>query len=150
MRPKLPPTTFCISRPKKKSVAEKRPTVSGEQMTQAPLPIFCGVLAAGDDSVKTRICGSFAAAFSCSLDGERERSPWLERIELYLPAAIGAWGDGFFLLSEAHGDFFVRIRPAPDGRRHIALEHHVLGDDGGELHIGAREGSHREEESGRA
>ncbi len=38
---------------------------------------------------------------------------------------------------------FSRLRPAPDGNRKFSLEHHVIGEHGGQLQVGGLSHSQR-------
>jgi len=67
-----------------------------------------------------------------------------ERIELGGPLAIGAGFSGVLLLGESDSDLLAWLGPAPDGCFHIALNNHVVADDGGEFDVGVGEGGHAE------
>ena len=61
-----------------------------------------------------------------------------EGIELQRPFAIRIRRRGLALSGEFDGDLCSWLRPAPNGHRLIALEHHVVGKDRGQAEIACR------------
>ena len=64
---------------------------------------------------------------------------WCQAWEFDFPLAgiVGCRIRGGFI-SELHRDLLTWIGPAPDGDRHVALQHGVVGEHGGELYVGVR------------
>src|SRR5205809_114162 len=67
------PSFWCKSRPKKYAVAEKVPTVSGEQISQAPVQLDCGSRAGlGCLGLSTDGHGHFFTGVGPSPDGNAD------------------------------------------------------------------------------
>lgn len=66
-------------------------------------------------------------------------------IELHHPLAARVGFGGLFLPGKLDHDLLTRRGLAPNRHRFVPLEHHVIGEDGGELHRGMRGGKNGEE-----
>ena len=75
-----------------------------------------------------------------ALDGQRVRPAGGQRVERHLPFAVRAGRGRLALVLDGDRDLLAGIGPAPDAIFLIALEDHVIAEDGRQLHVGPRGG----------
>jgi hypothetical protein len=65
-----------------------------------------------------------------------QRTAGGQRLQPYCPLAVLAGFRGRILALKFHAHGFARIGAAPDAHRHAVLQHHVLGNHGGQFDAG--------------
>ena len=79
---------------------------------------------------------------------KRVRPAGGQRVERHLPFTIRAGRGRLALVLDGDRDLLAGIGPAPDAIFLIALEDHVIAEDGRQLHVGPRGGQNPSQQRG--